>query len=317
VSAAGKVVVTGGTGHLGRYVVHALGQAGWEVLAASRSGQLPRPPFGEELPPGVRALSCDIERDDSVELLARELGSEVSLVHLAAWHPPATARTTPDDRRRLLEANVLGTMRVLDAARQSGARAVSYASTFEVYGLPERAGAVVEDDRLSPISDYGATKLAGEDHLLAFGYEQKTRVVALRLPAIYGAGELTARALPNFLRQVAAGERPRIAGTGKDLRDQIHAFDAARAFVLALSSQANGIFNVADGAEHSILQLARMAMQLAGMSGEPSIEASGALAYHFHMSIERARADLGFAATVTLEQGMAQQLAWLRAGQPS
>lgn len=307
-----RVVVTGATGHLGRYVVHALAARGLPVTALSRSGQLPEPPFAEQPGRGVSAQALDLEREDAVDALSHMLGAETALVHLAAWHPPATANTTPEDRRRLMSANVLGTMRVLEAARKRPTAVVVYASSFEVYGLPERPGPVDENARLTPISDYGATKLAGEDHLLAFAYEQKTRVVALRMPAVYGPGELTARALPNFLLQVARGERPRVFGTGRDLRDQLHGRDAAFAIERALESDASGIFNVADGLPHSILELAQTALQVAGMSGEPEQAPSDKPSYDFHMSIDKARRELGFEARVALAEGMAEQLSWLR-----
>lgn len=311
-----KVVVTGATGHLGRYVASALAAGGAQVVAFSRSGALPRAPFGAP-PTAAHAVPLDIEREEAADVLAPHLGPEVALVHLAAWHPPATAKTTAADRARLLEANVFGTLRVLDAARRAGARVVVYASTFEVYGVPTEPGPVTEDARLNPISDYGATKLSGEDHLLAFAYEQRTRVIALRMPAIYGPGELTARALPNFLKRVAVGERPHIVGGGGDLRDQLHARDAALAVERALGATASGIFNVADGQPHSIESLATIALRVAGMSGEPSREPSSAPRYDFHMSIQRARETLGFEPQVPLEAGMAEQLAWLRAGAPS
>jgi nucleoside-diphosphate-sugar epimerase len=211
-----------------------------------------------------------------------------------------------------MAANVYGTMRVLEAARLRPTACVVYASTFEVYGLPEGPGPVDESARLNPVSDYGATKLAGEDHLLAFAYEERTRVVALRMPAIYGPGEITSRALPNFLRQVARGERPRVLGTGADLRDQLHVRDASLAVERALFGEASGIFNVADGAAHSIAELARTAMQVAGMSGEPEQAPSQKPGYDFHMSIDKARRELGFEPGVRLAEGMAEQLAWLR-----
>ncbi len=310
-----KVLVTGATGHLGRSVVHLLASRA-EIVALSRSGALPPPPFGAEPASNVRGLAFDVEQDESVPALAAELGPDVALVHLAAWHPPRTAGTTPAERARLLEVNVHGTMRVLDAARRRAGQAsvacVVYASTFEVYGLPERAGAVEETDRLNPITDYGATKLSGEDHLLAFAYEEKARVVALRLPAIYGPGEITARALPNFLRQVAAQKRPVIAGSGEDLRDQIHVKDAARAVELAVFGDASGIFNVADGEAHSIAALARTALRVAGMAGEPELVPEQKARYDFHLSIARARRELGFDPRISLEAGMTEQLDWLR-----
>lgn len=311
-----KVVVTGATGHLGRSVVELLSQK-VEVVAASRSGTLP----GGLAPRNTRALQVDVAEDACVGPLSHELGADVALVHLAAWHPPRTAETSPKDRSKLLDVNVHGTMRVLEAARRRAGEArvaaVVYASTFEVYGLPEHSGAVTEGDRLNPITDYGATKLSGEDHLLAFAYEEQTRVVALRLPAIYGPGEVTERALPNFLRRVARQERPVIAGAGEDLRDQLHVRDAARAVELAVFGSAHGIFNVADGHAHSIAELARTALRVSGLPGEPDFEPQQKPRYDFHMSIERARRELGFAPSISLEDGMREQLEWLRRGAPS
>ncbi len=310
-----KIVVTGATGHLGVYVVDELARRGHDVVAMSRSGARPLPPFAATVGQGsVRGVTLEVDVDEAVEIVARELGPDVALVHLAAWHPPATARTTAEDRARLLQTNVYGTMRVLEAARRSraGCSSVVYASTFEVYGEPEGPGEVTEQTRVTPITDYGATKLSGEDHLLAFAFEEKTRVVALRMPAIYGPGETTSRALPNFLRAVARGERPTIFGDGEDLRDQLHGRDAALAVLRALESGASGIFNIADGEAHSILELARTAMKLGGLAGEPERRPAEKKRIDFHMSIEAARRELGFSPAIALEDGMREELAWLR-----
>ncbi len=79
----------------------------------------------------------------------------------------------------------------------------------------------------------------------------------------------------------------------------------------AIESQASGIFNIADGERHSILQLAELAMQAAGMAGTPERSPADKPSYDFHMSIERARRELGFAPRTTLLEGMREQLAWL------
>ena len=306
-----KVVVTGATGHMGRYVVHELVRAGFEVAAGSRSGASVEAPYGSAVRPAARNFAVDISSESAVAALAAELNEGSALVHLAAWHPPATGATGPSERSALLETNVHGTLRALEAA-SGRASAVVYASTFEVYGVPEGEGAVTENARLNPITDYGATKLSGEDHLMAFAYEKRTRVVALRLPAIYGPGEVTARALPNFLRQVARGERPTIQGDGADLRDQLHARDAARAVVSALRSTASGIYNIADGNAHSIAELAREALTVSGLGGEPSFAPRVKARYDFHMNCDKARAELGFSAQISLRDGMREELEWLR-----
>lgn len=307
-----RAVVTGATGHVGRYAVDALVRAGYEVVAMSRSGAVPELPFGRAERSGVvRGLAVDLTHDSAVSLLAPELSTASVLIHLAAWHPAQTAITGAAERRRLIESNVHGTLRALEAARQPSVSAVVYASTFEVYG-DIRVSPITESTRLSPITDYGATKLSGEDHLLAYAYEEKKRVVALRMPAIYGPGEKTARALPNFLEAVARGELPTIQGDGGDLRDELHVADAARAILLAATSDAQGIFNIADGRPHAIVELAELAIELAGISGSPRRVERTKPRRDYHMSIDKARRELGFEPAVTLRAGMAEQLGWLR-----
>jgi nucleoside-diphosphate-sugar epimerase len=310
-----KVVVTGATGHLGTYTVARLAALGHDVVAASRSGALPALPFGAAPQGGqVRAIAVDVTRDDAVGALAAELSPAAALVHLAAFHPEATAATGALERAALLETNVHGTMRALEAARrtQGGSAVMVYASTFEVYGEPEGTGPIDERARVAPLTDYGATKLAGEDHVISFAYEEKIRVIALRFPAIFGPGEHTPRALPNFLRAAANGARPTIHGDGGDLRDQIHARDAANAIALAIGGTAEGIYNVADGEPHSIAELASTALEVAGVEGQPEFSPRQKPRRDFHMNIAKARAELGFAPEIALRDGMAEQLAWLR-----
>jgi UDP-glucose 4-epimerase len=307
-----KAVVTGATGHVGRYVVDALARAGYEVVAVSRSGALPQLPFGRVPHAGsVCAVGLDLTEESCVEALIPVLTSVRVLIHLAAWHPEQTAATGARERRTLLETNVHGTLRVLDAARRSHVPVVVYASSFEVYG-DVAAASITERTRVQPITDYGACKLSGEDHLLAFAYEEKTRAVALRMPAIYGPGEKTPRALPNFLKGAARGELPRVHGDGGDLRDQLHVADAAQAILLAVEREAEGIFNIADGQAHSILGLAQLAIEVGGLSGSPLQLPRAKPRRDYHMSIDKARQELGFEPQVALRAGMTEQLAWLR-----
>lgn len=317
-----RVVITGATGHLGVYVVDHLVSQGHEVVALSRSGARPAPPWKRPERREVRAARLDITQDDAVEELRTWLRpgprAETALVHLAAWHPPATARTSAADRERLLATNVYGTMRVLEAARRPSRDAPSpvgcvvYASTFEVYGEPSELP-ITEEHRTYPLNDYGLTKLSGEHHVAAFGYEEKVRTVSLRMPAIYGPGETTSRALPNFLRAVARGERPVVYGAGEDLRDQLHGRDAALAIELALSSKARGVFNISDGEAHSVREMAQLAMQVAEMEGEPQVQPQAMERRDYVMSIEKARRELGYAPQVKLRVGMEEELGWLRA----
>ena len=131
-----KVVVTGATGHLGTYTVAGLAALGHEVIAASRSGALPALPFGAQQHGGsVRAIALDLTRDDAVAALAAELAPNAVLVHLAAYHPEATAATTARDRSALLDTNVHGTMRALEAARREKGGVARSRVRVDVRGL--------------------------------------------------------------------------------------------------------------------------------------------------------------------------------------
>lgn len=307
-----KVVVTGATGHLGVHAVAHLVARGHEVVAVSRSGARPAAVFGASMAPDVPTLAVDLGHDGSVEALAGALAGGAALVHLAAWHPPATAATSVTDRQALINVNVLGTMRAYEAARRAKASAVVYASTFEVYGATSDRP-LTERSRVAPLTDYGASKLAGEDHLCSLTAEDGIRGVSLRMPAVYGPGERTSRALPNFLRAVAEGRRPVVMGDGGDLRDQLHVRDAALAIERALGYAGSGIFNVADGEPHSILDLARVALEAASMEGEVERRPAEKPRRDYHMSVELAARELGFVPQVKLLDGAREQLAWLRA----
>jgi nucleoside-diphosphate-sugar epimerase len=309
-----KVVITGATGHIGRYLAQRLAGQGWNIVAASRSGLVPATTFESQAISGrVHAMALDIASETAVGTLAERLGPDVALVHLAAQHPEATAASSVDDRQRLIEVNVMGTLRVLEAARVSGASTIVYVSTFEVYGIPSGCQSATEDSETHPGSDYGVTKLAGEDHVLAFALEQNVRTAALRMPPIYGPGECLARELPSFLRSVARGERPRIYGDGDDCRDVLHVQDAALSIERALVTNCSGIYNVSDGQSHSIAELARTAMKLADMNGEPEFRPASETRFDFHVNIDKIKAELGFEPEVALIDGMQQELRWIRA----
>jgi nucleoside-diphosphate-sugar epimerase len=309
-----KVLVTGARGHLGAHACARLALAGWEVVAASRTGKPPQVAFEPVQHPGnLRPLVLDLSSESVGEVLGKELGPEVSVVHLAAFQPPAEADSTAADRSLLIELNVMGTLRLLDAVRENGgARRIVYASTCEVYDMAESEVALSESAATRPLSDYAATKLAGEDHLFSFAAEEGVSGIALRMPGVYGPGQRSSRDVPDFLRSVARGERPKIQGDGRELSAQLHVRDAALGIERALTSRAEGACNLADGEPHSRLELARTALALAGLDGEPELVPAQKARWGYHLSIAKARAELGFEPQVRLAEGMAEELRWLR-----
>jgi nucleoside-diphosphate-sugar epimerase len=310
-----KALITGITGHLGRYLVNMLAQQSWQISGIGRSETMPpswkvnETDCQEVIP--VNYHQADICSNDSISVLSNLLDEETVLFHLAAWLPPSTAHTTSEDRQKLIATNVMGTMRVLEAARISKPRCVVIASTVEVYGDTE-SSLITEEHATYPLNDYGATKLSSEHHGLAYAYEEKVTVNCLRFPAIYGPGENVSRALPNFLKTVAKGERPTIHGDGEDTRDLIFGTDAAQACLLAAQAPQSGTYNINDGQPHSIRSMAEIAMRIAKLDGTPQFVQQEKPARKVHMDSSKAKEKLGFQPLVTLEQGMRWQWSWLK-----
>jgi nucleoside-diphosphate-sugar epimerase len=303
-----KAVVTGASGFLGAHVVQRLAAAGWEVVAASRSGAVPAfsAPASNR---AVRGLAVDLASDDSVSVLSAELGSDVALVHLAArWAGGADASA---ERRELMSVNVLGSLRAFEAAR-GRASAVVYASTCEVYGASSVPRPLTEADAVSPDSDHAVTKLTGEDHLFAFAEEQKQRGVALRFAPLYGRGARDGQGVSAYVHAVARGELPTLHGSGAETLDALHVSDAALAVELALSREVSGIFNVSDGSAHSARRVAELALRMAELRAEPVHLPDSVDRSHPGLDIARARSALGFASQMTLERGMGDQLLGLQ-----
>jgi UDP-glucose 4-epimerase len=115
--------------------------------------------------------------------------------------------------------------------------------------------------------------------------------------------------LPLFLRTVRRGEIPTVHGDGGDLRDLLYVADAARAVALAVERNVEGAFNVSDGEPHTIAEIARTAMKVAKLSGDPGFGPRVKPRLDYHMSIDRARRLLGFSPDVSLERGMEAQYA--------
>jgi dTDP-L-rhamnose 4-epimerase len=176
--------------------------------------------------------------------------------------------------------------------------------------LPE---AVPEDAPADPQNVYAATKLHQEHLCFAFGREHRLPVTALRYHNVYGPrmprDTPYAGVAAIFRSAVAAGRPPRVLEDGMQRRDFVHVGDIARANVLALGADPppSGALNVASGMPRTVLDLATALVAAEG-DGSPPPEVVGGYRIgdvrHVFASTERARAQLGFAAQVQLEDGV-------------
>jgi len=287
-------VVTGGAGFIGSHVVDALLARGDEVLVLDDLSSGKR----ENVAEGARLEVVDIREPLDFD------GAEACF-HLAAQADVRVAVERPDHDAAV---NVLGTIRVLEAARRTGTQIVFASTGGAIYG--ECDGPVSEDAERRPLSPYGVSKLAGEEYLAAYNRLYGTRHVSLRYGNVYGPrqdphGEAGVVAI--FLGALARGETPRIFGDGAQTRDYVYAGDVARATLAAVGRGA--VFNVGTGIETSVLELYELCRRAAGSDTEPEL-APARLGELDRSVLDSSRAgqELGWRPEVGLEDGL--RLTW-------
>ena len=299
-----RVLVTGGAGFIGSHVVEPLLARGDAVHVVDDLSNGKR----ENVPAQATLHVHDIR--EPVDGIVHEAGAD-AIVHLAAQADVRVSVARPGFDAGV---NVVGTVNVLEAARQVGARVVFASTGGAIYGECERPAR--EDDPCLPLSPYGAAKLAGEGYLGAFGRLYGTPHVALRLGNVYGPrqdphGEAGVVAI--FLGRLLEGEQCRIFGDGFQSRDYVYVGDVARATLAALDGGVEGVLNVGTGVTTTVLELYEVCRSVAGSALEPVHEAprQGELGRSV-LDGERAAAVIGFRPEVSLFDGVAATWASLR-----
>jgi UDP-glucose 4-epimerase len=262
-SGSRHAAVTGGAGFIGSHVVDALLERDYEVLVVDNLSTGRR----ENLAPEAQFRELDLRDADAVRRSFEDFRPS-AVCHLAAQ---ASVTYSVQEPSTDLAVNVLGTFNVCEAARANRAPIVFASTGGALYGddveLP-----TPEETTARPLSPYGASKLAGEAYVGAWGRLHGLPNVVLRLANVYGPrqqphGEAGVVAI--FSDHIARGVSPTIYGDGRQTRDYTHVADVASAFVAAVESGRAGVYNVGTGVETSVLELFEHLQREARTSLEP------------------------------------------------
>lgn len=300
-----RALVTGGGGFIGSHIVERLLNDGHDVrvldnFATGRRENLV--PFAD----AVDLVEGDIQSYERVHTAVRDC--EV-VFHQAAL--PSVPRSVQDPLTSNA-VNVIGTLNVLLAARDSGVRRVVYASSSSVYGanpaLPKR-----EDLPTLPISPYAVAKLAAESYCRSFTEVYKLETVALRYFNVFGPRQdplsQYAAVVPRFITKLLGGETPVIFGDGEQSRDFTPVANVVAANLCAASAQGEGVighaFNAACGDRYTLNHIFAQIRELVGGDVEPTYEPPRVGdVKHSHADISLARRRLGYEPSVSLAEGL-------------
>jgi UDP-glucose 4-epimerase len=297
-----RALVTGGAGFIGSNLVDALLERGDDahVLDDLSNGRR------ENVHARATLHVGDIRAPDAV---FDEVRPEL-VFHLAAQ---ANVRTSVERPDLDAEINVLGTVRVLEAARRHGAQVVFSSTGGAIYGECEEPAR--EDAARQPLSPYGTSKLCGEEYLATWNRLHGTSHVSLRFGNVYGPrqephGEAGVVAI--FMGLLEEGGTPTIYGDGRQTRDYVYVGDVVAA-VLRAAGHDGGVYNVGTGAETSVLELYDEIQRATGIEREAA-HAAERLGELRRSVLDPGAAEraLGWRARTSLADGLRATWAWVK-----
>lgn len=259
----GKVLVTGADGFIGSHLVERLVARGADVRAFVQYNSFGHRGWLDDAPAAVR---------DSIEVVAgdvRDRGSVraamtgcTTVLHLAALIAIPYSYTAPAS---YVDTNVVGTLNVLEAARELGTPRVVHTSTSEVYGTA-RYVPIDEEHPLQAQSPYAASKIGADQLALSFHRSFGTPVAVIRPFNTYGPRQSARAVIPAIITQLAAGQDRIRLGALSPTRDFSFVEDTADGFIaVAESADTPGqVINVGSGFEISVGDTARLIAELMG-----------------------------------------------------
>ncbi len=304
-----KILVTGAAGFIGSHTTDRLLTEGHSVLGVDnlRTGHRHNLEAASRTA-AFRLVEADVAEAGVLNALVAEFRPD-AIIHLAALVSVQESIQNPELNRRL---NVTATERVVAAAEAHGVKRLMFASSAAIYGdttdLPIR-----EETAKQPISPYGEAKLASEGILL--GWAQRTGGVARchRYFNVFGPRQDPASpysgVISIFDRRYRDGKGVTIYGDGRQTRDFISVHDVARANAIAVTQPGigSGAANICTGRATSLLDV--VVIYAGHYPAAPAVQFAPARAGDIIHSLgrpDRAKAELGFVAQVTVAAGLGE-----------
>jgi dTDP-glucose 4,6-dehydratase len=311
-------VVTGAGGFIGSRLVARLLDDGADVRALVHYGVDGGHGLLDELR-AERRLDIDVRAGDlrDADWVRRSLSGAGRVFHLGALVSIPYSYRSPRD---VVETNVIGTLNVLEAARDAGVARVVHTSTSEVYGSAQVIP-MSEQHPLSAQSPYAASKIAADQLSLSWFRSFELPVSIVRPFNTYGPGQSARAIIPTIITQALSGATVKL-GSVAPTRDFSYVDDTVAAFVAVSTTAAavGEVFNVGTGVETSVAQLvelvgAALGKRIAVETECERIRPALSEVSRLHADATKLRRVCGWESKVRLAEGIARTVAWIRDNQ--
>jgi UDP-glucose 4-epimerase len=255
-----KVLVTGGAGFIGKYLVKSLLEKGNSVTIFDNFSNSTKNSIDFLVNTGAKVIEGDITKLDDI---VNAIKDHEIVIHLAAKISVSESINNPSETYRV---NVNGTNNILIACEKNNIKKLIVSSSAAVYGESFSEIKWKEESTTNPISPYGQSKVQMEQNIREFASKRDINYIILRFFNIYGIGQSSeyAGVITKFIKRIADEKPLEIFGDGLQTRDFVAIYDVIDAIHNASLYKKNGIFNIASGKVITIKKLAEQIILLSG-----------------------------------------------------
>jgi UDP-glucose 4-epimerase len=291
-----KIIITGGAGFIGKYLVNYLLDKGNTITIFDNFSNSEEKSLECHIKRGVKVVNGDIRKFDEI---LKETEDQDVLIHLAAKISVSQSILNPSET---FDVNVDGTKNVLEACKKNYVKKIIIASSAAVYGEGSSGMKLKESAKTNPISPYGKSKLKMEQEIEK---NNKNDCVILRFFNIFGIGQTPeyAGVITKFIEMILSNKPLEIFGDGMQTRDFVSINDVVESIYDAIKNGKNGTYNIASGKAITINELAKFMISLSkkGLEIHHISEKHGDIRYS-EADISLAKSKIGYVPKLGLNE---------------